>query len=98
ILGLFVLLGVFIGVVYASTDVPDPNSVVNAQTTVVYYSDGTTVMAKLGDENRTNVTLDQVSKPARNAILAAENRSVYTDPGNSSTGILRAAWNDVSVG
>jgi membrane peptidoglycan carboxypeptidase len=98
ILGLFVLLGVFIGVVYASTDVPDPNSVVNAQTTVVYYSDGTTVMAKLGDENRTNVTLDQVSKPARDAILAAENRSFYSDPGISFTGILRAAWNDVSGG
>jgi membrane peptidoglycan carboxypeptidase len=93
-----VLLGVFIGVVYASTDVPDPNSVVNAQTTVVYYSDGTTVMAKLGDENRTNVTLDQISKPARNAILAAENRSFYSDPGISFTGILRAAWNNVTGG
>jgi membrane peptidoglycan carboxypeptidase len=93
-----VLLGVFIGVVYASTDVPDPNSVVNAQTTVVYYSDGTTVMAKLGDENRTNVTLDQISKPARYAILAAENRSFYSDPGISFTGILRAAWNNVSGG
>jgi membrane peptidoglycan carboxypeptidase len=95
---MFVLLGVFIGVVYASTDVPDPNSVVNAQTTVVYYSDGTTVMAKLGNENRTNVTLDQVAKPARNAILAAENRSYYTDPGISFSGILRAAWNNVTGG
>jgi membrane peptidoglycan carboxypeptidase len=93
-----VLLGVFIGVVYASTDVPDPNSVVNAQTTVVYYSDGTTVMAKLGDENRTNVTLAQISKPARHAILAAENRSFYSDPGISFTGILRAAWNNVTGG
>ena len=98
VLGLFVLLGVFIGVVYASTDVPDPNSVVNAQTTVVYYSDGTTVMAKLGDENRTNVTLDQIAKPARHAILAAENRSFYSDPGISFTGILRAAWNNVTGG
>nr|WP_246324247.1 transglycosylase domain-containing protein [Petropleomorpha daqingensis] len=95
---MFVLLGVFIGVVYASTDVPDPDSVVNAQTTVVYYSDGTTVMAKLGDENRTNVTLDQVAKPARYAILAAENRSYYSDPGISFTGILRAAWNNVTGG
>jgi membrane peptidoglycan carboxypeptidase len=93
-----VLLGVFIGVVYASTDVPDPNSVVNAQTTVVYYSDGTTVMAKLGDENRTNVTLAQISKPARHAIHAAENRSFYSDPGISFTGILRAAWNNVTGG
>ncbi|WP_448626274.1 transglycosylase domain-containing protein [Geodermatophilus sp. URMC 64] len=99
-LGLFVLFGVFIGVVYASTEVPDINSVQNAQTTVVYYADGTTEMARLGseNENRTNVSLEQVSEPARNAILAAENRSFYTDPGISFTGIVRAAWNNVTGG
>ena len=96
--GLFVLLAVFVGVVYATTEVPDPNSVQNAQTTVVYYADGTTEMARLGDENRTNVTLDQVSEPARNAILAAENRNFYSDPGISFTGIVRAAWNNVTGG
>ncbi|SEP12147.1 transglycosylase domain-containing protein [Trujillonella endophytica] len=96
--GMFVLLAVFVGVVYATTEVPDPNSVQNAQTTVVYYSDGTTEMARLGDENRTNVTLDQVSEPARNAILAAENRDFYSDPGISFTGIVRAAWNNVTGG
>ncbi|MGY1811264.1 transglycosylase domain-containing protein [Blastococcus sp. SYSU D00820] len=98
VLGMFVLLGVFVGVVYATTEVPDPNSVQNAQTTVVYYSDGVTEMARLGDENRTNVTIDQVSEPARNAILAAENRSFYSDPGISFTGIVRAAWNNITGG
>ena len=39
----------FIGVVYASTEVPSPYSITSAQTTVVYYSDGTTEMARLGD-------------------------------------------------
>jgi membrane peptidoglycan carboxypeptidase len=94
------LLGIFVGVVYASTDVPDINAVQNAQTTVVYYSDGKTEMARLGSDgqNRTNVSLDQISEPARNAVLAAENRSFYTDPGISFTGIVRAAWNNVSGG
>src|SRR3954467_9966569 len=55
-------------------------------------------MARLGDENRTNVTLDQVSEPARHAVLAAENRSFYSDPGISVTGIARAAWNNVTGG
>ncbi len=96
--GMFVLLAVFVGVVYATTAVPDPSSVQNAQTTVVYYADGTTEMARLGDENRTNVSLDQVSEPARNAILAAENRNFYSDPGISFTGIVRAAWNNVTGG
>jgi len=96
--GLFVLFCVFIGVVYASTDVPSPDSITNAQTTVVYYSDGTTEMARLGDENRTNVPLDRVSEAAQNAVLAAENRDFYTDPGISASGIARAAWSNVTGG
>jgi membrane peptidoglycan carboxypeptidase len=98
IAGMVLLLGVFVGVVYASTDVPSPDSITTAQTTRVYYSDGTTEMARLGDENRTNVTLAQISKPAQKAVLAAENRSFYTDPGISFTGIIRAAYNNVSGG
>jgi membrane peptidoglycan carboxypeptidase len=96
--GLMILGAVFVGVVYASTEVPSPDSVQNAQTTVVYYADGKTEMARLGSENRTNVTLDQISEPAQNAVLAAENRSFYTDPGISFTGIVRAAWNNVTSG
>jgi membrane peptidoglycan carboxypeptidase len=95
IAGLVVLLGVFVGVVYASVSVPDPATVQASQSSTIFYADGTTPMAKLGTENRTNVTLAQVSKPARYAILAAENRSFYSDPGISFTGIVRAAWNDV---
>ncbi|MFL6112717.1 MAG: transglycosylase domain-containing protein, partial [Catenulispora sp.] len=89
-------MGVFVGVVYASVSVPDPATVQAAQSSTIFYADGTTPMAKLGTENRTNVKLSQVSKPAQNAILAAENRSFYSDPGISFTGIIRAAWNDVT--
>ena len=96
--GMLVLLGVFVGVVYASTDVPSPDSITSAQTTVIYYSDGTTEMARLGDENRTNVKLDQISLPAQQAVLAAENRSFYSDPGISFTGIIRAAYNNLTGG
>jgi membrane peptidoglycan carboxypeptidase len=95
---MLVLLGVFVGVVYASTDVPSPDSITTSQTTKIYYADGTTEMAKLGDENRTNVPLAQISKPARYAVLAAENRSFYTDPGISFTGIVRAAFNNLTGG
>jgi membrane peptidoglycan carboxypeptidase len=70
----------------------------NAQTTVVYYADGTTEMARLGAENRTNVGLDEVSESARQAILAAENRNFYADPGISFSGIVRAAWNNLTGG
>jgi membrane peptidoglycan carboxypeptidase len=98
--GALVLLGVFVGVVYATTEVPSPDAVTSKQTTVVYYSDGTTEMARLAAAggNRTNVTLDKVSEPARDAVLAAENRSFYSDPGISFTGIARAAWNNLTGG
>ena len=95
---MLVLLGVFVGVVYASTEVPSPDSITSAQTTVIYYSDGQTEMARLGDENRTNVALDQIALPAQQAVLAAENRSFYEDPGISFTGIIRAAWNNLTGG
>jgi membrane peptidoglycan carboxypeptidase len=85
--GMLVLLGVFVGVVYASTAVPSPDSITNAQTTVVYYSDGVTEMARLGDENRTNVALDQVSEPARAAVLAAgSSTATRASPSPASSG------------
>src|SRR3712207_8133042 len=55
-------------------------------------------MARLGDENRTNVGLDQIAEPAQQAVLAAENRSFYSDPGISFTGIVRATWNNLTGG
>jgi membrane peptidoglycan carboxypeptidase len=96
--GMFVLVCVFIGVVYASTEVPSPDSFQNKQTTIVYYQDGTTEMARLGEEDRTNVKLSDVSEGARNAVLAAENRNFYSDPGISFTGIVRATWNNLTGG
>ena len=93
-----VLLGVFVGVVYANTTVPSLDDVQQDQLSIIYYSDGTTEMARLGTENRINVPLDQVSVPAREAVLAAENRNFYDDPGISITGIARAAWNNLTGG
>jgi membrane peptidoglycan carboxypeptidase len=100
LVGALVLLAVFVGVVYASTDVPSADAVTANQTTVIYYSDGVTEMARLAapDGNRTNISLAEVSEPARNAVLAAENRSFYSDPGISVTGIARAAWNNLTGG
>jgi membrane peptidoglycan carboxypeptidase len=100
LVGSLVLLGVFVGVVYASTAVPSADTVTGKQTTIVYYADGTTEMARLAAAggNRTNVKLDQISEAARNAVLAAENRSFYSDPGISFSGIARAAWNNLTGG
>ncbi|MBA3524875.1 MAG: transglycosylase domain-containing protein, partial [Geodermatophilaceae bacterium] len=88
----------FVGVVYATTDVPRPGDIQTDQVSILYYADGTSEMARLGEENRTDVTIDRVPEHVREAVLAAENRSFYSDPGFSAPGIARAAWNNLTGG
>lgn len=95
---LVVLLTVFVVVVYITTEVPTPDQIRTNQTSVVYYADGTTPLARVGEENRTDVALEVVPEHVRNAVLAAENRAFYTDPGISFTGISRAVWNNLTGG
>jgi membrane peptidoglycan carboxypeptidase len=80
------------GLFYAATKVPLPDSVDTAQTSTVTYRDGKTQIVKIGSINRTDVSLDQVSVDARNAVLAAENKDFYSESGVSWRGSLRAAW------
>ncbi|HEX6447761.1 MAG TPA: transglycosylase domain-containing protein [Streptosporangiales bacterium] len=94
----FVALGVGIfAYAYATTPIPDKNPVATSQASVLTYSNGTT-MARLAAQNRENVPLSRVPKQTREAVLAAENRTFYTDPGISFTGILRAFWVSIHGG
>src|SRR6185437_6094072 len=87
------------GVVYARTQIPRPNQLAQAQTSVVYYSDGKTELGRFYDEvNRTSVPLSQVPVAVQHEVVSAEDRSFYTNKGIDPKGILRAAWNDVSGG
>ncbi len=85
------------GVIYAAARVPLPGQITNKQISTITYADGT-VLARIGPENRTDVSLDKVPEQVRWAVLAAENRTFYTDPGISAKGIVRAAWNDLRGG
>lgn len=87
LLGLLIILA---GVVYAATKVPNPSDVSTAQTTVVAYADGTTEIGRLGSQNRTDVPLSRVPQQVRQAVLAAEDRNYYSEPGISVPGIARA--------
>lgn len=92
------LFSAFVVVVYVNTAVPTPDQIRTNQTSVVYYSDGTSVVARVGEENRTDVGLEVVPEHVRNAVLAAENRGFYNDPGISFSGIMRAVWNNLTGG
>src|SRR4051794_1774980 len=98
ILGAFVLMLLFVGVGYALTSIPSPNSVATNQSTLLYYSDGKTLLARLGSTNRTNVPLSSVPLPVQQAVLSAEDRNFESESGVSPTGILRALFVDLKGG
>ncbi len=93
-----VVFGVLIGVAYARTTIPSPTALAAEQTTTLYYSDGKTVLARLGTINRTDVPLSQVPLSVQHAVLAAEDRHFYSEPGVSPTGIIRALFVDLKGG
>ncbi|MDQ2796317.1 MAG: transglycosylase domain-containing protein, partial [Actinomycetota bacterium] len=82
---------------YTLTDVPRPEDLPLPQVATIQYADGST-LAKIGNVDRTNVHLDQVPPSTRWAVLAAEDRTFYTDSAVSIRGTLRAALADVTGG
>jgi membrane peptidoglycan carboxypeptidase len=86
------------GIGYATTPIPNPSSFATAQATTIYYSDGKTPLARLGSSTRVDVPLSQVPKAVQHAVLAAEDRHYYSEPGISPTGIIRALVTDIRGG
>ncbi len=81
---------------YTLSNVPRPEDLPVPQAALVEYSDGST-LAQLGT-NRIPVSLSKVPQPVRWAVLAAEDRNFYSEPGVSIKGTLRAAVNDLHGG
>jgi len=79
--------------------VPDPDAAVNNQVSLVTFADGSQV-ARLVEEqgNRIKVTAAAVPVHVREAVLAAEDRSFYSNPGFDLAGIARAGWNQLRGG
>ena len=84
-------------IVYRSIDIPDPNEDFQAQTTTVYYSDGKHVIGQFALQNRTSIDLEEMPEHVRDAVIAAENRSFYSDSGLDLVGMGRAAWNNFTT-
>jgi membrane peptidoglycan carboxypeptidase len=92
---LLALLGV--SVAYARTDIPLPDEETTAGVTRILYSDGSE-LGRVGGQNRILVPLDKVPGDVREAVLAAEDRGFYTEPGISPRGIVRALFTNVRGG
>jgi membrane peptidoglycan carboxypeptidase len=94
LLSLVALGAVGVAIAYATIQPPQPNELANAQASILYYDDGKTEMARLSDAqgNRESVPLAKVPDHVQKAVLAAEDRDFYTNPGFSPTGIARSVW------
>ncbi len=98
-----VLVGALIGAgtfvaLYQAIDVPDPNEDFETQTSFVYYADGKSEMGRYANQNRDSISLDEMPDSLKDAVVAAENRSFYTDQGIDPKGIVRAAFSNASGG
>ena len=95
--GAFGLLVLALVVGYLVTPVPNANAASTSEATVIRYADGGEI-GRIGAQNRQRVDLDKVSDPAQKAVLAAEDRGFYTEPGISPKGIARALFTNVKGG
>ncbi len=94
---IFVIGATVFGIAYFTVNIPDPNSYVNSQATIIQYADGSEI-GRIGAQNRTIVPLANIPMQLRRAVLAAEDKNFYSNRAFSVTGILRAAVNNLRGG
>jgi membrane peptidoglycan carboxypeptidase len=90
-------VGLAVGTYYVDS-VPTPDQLALPESTTVYFADGSTPMAKLGTENRTLLKLDEMNPAVKQAVVAAEDQTFWTNEGIDFRGVLRAAWNNLTGG
>ncbi len=79
--------------------VPSSADIAVTQVATFTYTDGSPLATVRPDNvNRTSVTLDEVPPHVRQAVLAAEDRSFFSNPGFDVTGIGRAVWSQLTGG
>ncbi|GAA2824870.1 transglycosylase domain-containing protein [Kitasatospora paracochleata] len=86
-----------VGAAYAMTPVPNPKDLIHDQNNIYYWADGSE-MTRKGDTNRQLVELSAISRPAQDAVIAAENETFRTDSGIDPKGIARAVYNMATGG
>lgn len=84
---------------YMIVDVPKPGDIRTNQVSTILASDGSELAKIVPPEgNRVDVNIDQIPVQARNAVMAAEDRDFYSNPGFSFTGFARAIKNNLFGG
>ena len=98
ILVMVTVVSIGMAIVYARLEIPEPNDFAQAQSSTIYYSDGTTVMGRLGVANREDVAIEDLDEWVPHAFVSAEDRSFYTNPGVDFLGMARGMFNTIVLG
>ncbi|MFI6681666.1 transglycosylase domain-containing protein [Kribbella sp. NPDC050470] len=80
-------------IVYQTTKIPDINKEFTTNTTTVTFADQKNPLGSFYEQNRTTVPLSQIPKHVQDSVIAAEDRTFWTNPGISPSGMARAAFN-----
>ncbi len=83
---------------YFSRDLPSPGTLVNAKygdATRIYDRNGTLLYSVYQNENRTYVSLPEISKYIREGTIAIEDKNFYNNSGFSPIGYVRALYHYV---
>ena len=83
---------------WVTIDIPEENDVAAAQTSIIYWNNGTREMARLGDTNRISVPIEEIPLEMQHAVVAAEDRRFYEHSGFDIVGFSRAMWNNLTTG
>ena len=88
----------FVVVSYQQIKLPDPNAEFTTNTSNIYYADGKTKLGDIAVQNRQSIRYSEMPTSIKNAVVAAENKTFWTDPGYSIQGMARAAKNIATGG
>ncbi len=84
---------------YLIVDIPKPGDIRTNQVSTILASDGSELAKIVPPEgNREDVNISQVPVHVRQAVIAAEDRNFYSNPGFSFTGFARAFKNNIFGG
>ncbi|HEY0904662.1 MAG TPA: transglycosylase domain-containing protein [Marmoricola sp.] len=97
VVGALIMSTVFY-IAYRATDIPSPNAEFQTQTTNVYYAGGKTKIGRFATQNRESIPLADIPQVMQDAVVAAEDRTFWTNKGIDPKGILRAAFSNAKGG
>ena len=79
---------------YTQTTIPNPNAEFQTETTVIYYADGKTQLGTFATQNRESIPYSEMPDNIKQAVVAAEDQSFWTNQGIDPKGIIRAAFSN----